>query len=34
MKQFNESFTHLDKDKDGWVQMDYDQFLTFYLLLP
>jgi hypothetical protein len=34
MKQFNESFAHLDTDKDGTVQMDYNQFLTFYFLLP
>jgi len=34
MKRFNESFAHLDKDKDGTVQMDYNQFLTFYFLLP
>jgi hypothetical protein len=34
MKHFNEAFANLDTDKDGWVQLDYDQLLSFYLSLP
>jgi hypothetical protein len=34
VKQFTESFENLDTDKDGWVQLTYDQFLKFYLMLP
>ncbi|KAH9962481.1 hypothetical protein BJV74DRAFT_890570 [Russula compacta] len=34
MKQLTESFTALDKDKDGWVQLNYEQFLKLYFSLP
>jgi len=34
MKQFTEVFANLDTDKDGWVALDYEQFLTVYLSLP
>lgn len=34
VKQFTESFNNLDTDKDGWLQLNYEQFLQFYFLLP
>jgi Ca2+-binding EF-hand superfamily protein len=34
VKQFTESFVRLDGDKDGWVRLNYDQFLTVYFSLP
>jgi hypothetical protein len=34
VKQFTESFADLDTDKDGWVQLTYEQFMKFYLMLP
>ena len=34
VKQFMESFRNLDTDKDGWLQLNYEQFLQFYFLLP
>jgi len=34
MKQFTESFANLDTDKDGWVRLDYELFLTVYFSLP
>lgn len=34
VKQFTESFTRLDSDKDGWVQLNYEQFLMAYFTLP
>jgi hypothetical protein len=34
MKEFTETFTGLDTDKDGWVALDYELFLKVYLSLP
>jgi Ca2+-binding EF-hand superfamily protein len=34
VRQFTESFRNLDTDKDGWLQLNYEQFLKFYFLLP
>jgi len=34
MKQFTEIFANLDTDKDGWVGLDYELFLTVYFSLP
>ncbi|KAI9507757.1 hypothetical protein F5148DRAFT_1284835 [Russula earlei] len=34
VKQFNQGFENLDTDKDGWVQLNYMQFLTFIFSLP
>jgi len=34
VKQFTESFAQLDGDKDGWVRLNYEQFLTVYFSLP
>jgi hypothetical protein len=34
VKQFTEAFAKLDTDKDGWVQLTYEQLLMFYLSLP
>jgi len=34
VKQFTESFTRLDGDKDGWVRLNYEQFLSVYFSLP
>jgi len=34
VKQFTEAFANLDTDKDGWVQLTYEQLLTFYFSLP
>jgi len=34
VKQFTESYARLDGDKDGWVQLNYEQFLTVYFSLP
>ncbi|KAH8985574.1 hypothetical protein EDB92DRAFT_1882510 [Lactarius akahatsu] len=34
VKQFTESFRGLDGDNDGWVRLNYEQFLTVYFSLP
>ncbi|KAF8352129.1 hypothetical protein F5887DRAFT_14498 [Amanita rubescens] len=34
VKQLTESFRRLDTDRDGWVQMSYDQFMHTILSLP
>lgn len=34
VKQLTETFQRLDGDKDGWVQMSYDQFIQCVLSLP
>jgi len=34
VKQFTESFERLDQDKDGWVRLNYEQFLMFFFSLP
>ncbi|KAF8740903.1 hypothetical protein AX14_006653 [Amanita brunnescens Koide BX004] len=34
VKQLTESFQKLDADRDGWVQMNYEQFLHTVLSLP
>lgn len=34
VKQLSESFQRLDTDRDGWIQINYDQFMTTVLSLP
>jgi len=34
VKQFTESFASLDTDKEGRVQLNYEQFMKFYFMLP
>ncbi|KXN87078.1 Peflin [Leucoagaricus sp. SymC.cos] len=34
VKQLTESFQNLDTDKDGWIQISYDQFMQTVLHLP
>lgn len=34
IKQLSESFRKLDTDNDGWVQINYDQFMETVLQLP
>lgn len=34
VKQFSETFQRLDTDKDGWVQINHDQFAHAVLSLP
>jgi Ca2+-binding EF-hand superfamily protein len=34
LKQFMELFANIDTDKDGWVQLSYEQFMRFYFTLP
>jgi len=34
VKQLTESFTTLDTDRDGWVQLNYERFLETVLTLP
>ncbi|KAI0774929.1 hypothetical protein BD413DRAFT_537763 [Trametes elegans] len=34
IKQVTESFQRLDTDRDGWVQINYDQFMHTVLSLP
>lgn len=34
VKQITESFTALDTDRDGWIQINYDKFLQTVLSLP
>ena len=34
LKQFMESFASIDTDKDGWVQLSYEDFMRFYFTLP
>jgi len=34
VKQISESFGRLDNDRDGWIQINYDQFLNAVLSLP
>ncbi|KAF8901911.1 hypothetical protein CPB84DRAFT_1679308, partial [Gymnopilus junonius] len=34
VKQLSESFQRLDTDRDGWVQINYDQFMHTVLSLP
>jgi hypothetical protein len=34
VKQLTESFQKLDTDRDGWVQISYDQFMQTVLSLP
>ena len=34
IKQISESFGRLDTDRDGWVQINYDQFMQTVLSLP
>ncbi|THU90648.1 EF-hand, partial [Dendrothele bispora CBS 962.96] len=33
-KQLSEAFQKLDSDRDGWIQMTYDQFMHTLLTLP
>ena len=34
VKQLSESFTALDGDRDGWIQLSYEKFMETVLLLP
>jgi len=34
VKQLSESFGKLDSDRDGWIQINYDQFMHTVLSLP
>ncbi|KIJ66094.1 hypothetical protein HYDPIDRAFT_130278 [Hydnomerulius pinastri MD-312] len=34
IKQLSEAFRRLDTDQDGWIQIDYDQFMHTVLSLP
>jgi len=34
IKQLTESFRRLDTDQDGWIQINYDQFMETVLSLP
>ncbi|KAF9524725.1 hypothetical protein CPB83DRAFT_773374 [Crepidotus variabilis] len=34
VKQLSEAFTRLDSDRDGWIQINYDQFMQTVLTLP
>jgi Ca2+-binding EF-hand superfamily protein len=34
VKQLRESFARLDTDRDGWIQINYDQFMHTCLNLP
>ncbi|KAJ7358188.1 hypothetical protein DFH08DRAFT_848019, partial [Mycena albidolilacea] len=34
VKQLSESFGRLDTDRDGWIQINYDQFMETVLALP
>jgi len=34
VKQITEAFSRLDTDRDGWVQINYDQFMRTVLELP
>jgi Ca2+-binding EF-hand superfamily protein len=34
VKQLSESFGRLDTDRDGWIQINYDQFMNTVLSLP
>jgi Ca2+-binding EF-hand superfamily protein len=34
VKQLTESFSALDTDRDGWVQLNYEKFLETVLTLP
>ncbi|KAI6007751.1 hypothetical protein F5J12DRAFT_892620 [Pisolithus orientalis] len=34
VKQLTETFQRLDIDNDGWIQIDYDQFMATVLSLP
>jgi len=34
VKQLSEAFGRLDTDRDGWIQINYDQFMQTVLTLP
>ena len=34
VKQLSEAFQRLDTDRDGWIQINYDQFMETALSLP
>ena len=34
VKQLTEAFQRLDTDRDGWVQMNYEQFMSTVLAAP
>lgn len=34
IKQLTEAFRRIDTDQDGWVQINYDQFMNTVLSLP
>jgi Ca2+-binding EF-hand superfamily protein len=34
IKQLSDAFIKLDSDKDGWIQINYEQFMHTVLSLP
>jgi peflin len=34
IKQLSEAFQRLDNDRDGWIQINYEQFMHTVLSLP
>lgn len=34
IKQLSDAFIRLDTDKDGWIQINYEQFMHTVLTLP
>jgi hypothetical protein len=34
VKQLSEAFGKIDTDRDGWIQINYDQFMHTVLSLP
>lgn len=34
VKQLTEAFQKIDTDRDGWIQINYDQFMQTVLSLP
>jgi hypothetical protein len=34
VKQLTESFSALDGDRDGWIQLNYEKFMETVLTLP
>jgi peflin len=34
VKQMHETFGRHDTDRDGWIQINYDQFMQIVLSLP
>jgi len=34
VKQLTDAFTKLDTDRDGWIQINYDQYMATVLSAP